>query len=746
MKKVLYFVLLVILGSCKTDPVDQIDSLLIPAPDSFESNGKLSDIKILTFPNDESFDRYYKGMNAFSYITIASDRSDSPNVKFEESETPSEPGFYELKIGKKTITIKANDEAGKFNALSTLYQLRSIHYDLPIATISSTPRFSYRGMHLDVCRHFFSVDEVKKYIDLLFFYGYNTFHWHLTEDQGWRIEIKQYPKLQEVAAFRDETLIGHYNDIPHRFDGKKYGGYYTQDEVKEIVAYAGNKGIEVIPEIELPGHSLAAITAYPELACEDKEYKVATKWGVFDDIYCPTETTFNFLQNVLDEVIELFPSKYIHIGGDEAPKAAWRKSAFCQDLIEKENLKDEHELQSYFIKRIEKYINGKGKSIIGWDEILEGGLAPNATVMSWRGIEGGIEAANKNHNVIMTPTSHCYFDYYQSNNKGEPLAIGGYTPLSKVYDFEPIPEELPESKHKFILGAQGNVWTEYMKDFAKVEYMALTRMAALAEVLWKKPEDKNFERFTTSHSKHIDYWKRKGANIADMRLDISPKVLTKFGEGAYVDFGDIPEGAQLQFVSPSQKLWSEDVKTPFALTEKGYYSFRAKSEEEEGRSVPIVFEPHLGNKASLLIKNPPATQYAGVGASSLNNGVVGSNEKYGGNEWLGFQGVDFEAEFIFPEVEDINSMNLRFFKGNGQWIYLPKEIEILTSNNGKSFKSLKTVSNIKSRSKVATLKMNFRNLKTKYLKVVAKNYGRIPQGLQGEGNQAWLFVDEIVIN
>ncbi|NQU35221.1 MAG: beta-N-acetylhexosaminidase [Bacteroidetes bacterium] len=313
----------------------------------------------------------------------------------------------------------------------------------------------------------------KKYIDLLAFYKFNTFHWHLTEDQGWRIEIKKYPKLAEISSMRKETLLGHYGDKPHKFDGKPYGGYYTQDEVREIVVYASDRQITVIPEIEMPGHSLAALAAYPELGCTGGPYEVATRWGVFEDIYCTKEETFEFLENVLLEVMELFPSKYIHIGGDEAPKSRWKECSTCQAVIVREGLRDEHELQSYFIQRMEKFLNSHGRRIIGWDEILEGGLAPNATVMSWRGTEGGIAAARQDHDAIMTPGSHCYFDHYHANRELEPLAIGGFTTLEKVYSYEPVADSLTSEEANHIMGAQGNVWTEYMETPEYVEYMVL---------------------------------------------------------------------------------------------------------------------------------------------------------------------------------------------------------------------------------------------------------------------------------
>ena len=325
---------------------------------------------------------------------------------------------------------------------------------------------------------------------------FNNFHWHLTEDQGWRIEIEKYPELNNIGSFRDSTLIGHYTDKPWQFDKTRYGGFYTKKEIKEVVRYAEERGINVIPEIEMPGHSQAAVSSYPEFGCTGEQVGVAPLWGVFKEIYCSKNETFDFLEDIIDEVVELFPGKYIHIGGDEAPKTNWKACGNCQDVIKREGLKDEHELQSYFITRMEQYINSKGKQIIGWDEILEGGLAPNATVMSWRGISGGLEAAKMNHEVIMTPNATCYLDHYQAKDTAnEPLAIGGYTPIEEIYNYEPIPDELDESLHKYIIGAQGNVWTEYMKTSDHVEYMVFPRIFALSEVVWaeNKPSFSDFE-------------------------------------------------------------------------------------------------------------------------------------------------------------------------------------------------------------------------------------------------------------
>jgi hexosaminidase len=457
---------------------------------------------------------------------------------------------YSLKSDKEGVLIEGNSNQGTFYGMQTLIQLlptvKSNSLKIAAVKVKDGPRFAYRGSMLDVSRHFFPVSFVKKYIDYLALHKMNYFHWHLTEDQGWRIEIKKYPKLTEIGSRRNGTIIGRYPGKGN--DNKPADGFYTQEEVKDIVKYAADRFITVIPEIEMPGHSSAAIAAYPMLSCFPNEKTVIPAnmisekskqelangriklvqetWGVFTDVYAPTEYTFKFLEDVLDEVMALFPSKYIHVGGDESPKDAWKRSAFCQQLIKEKGLKDEHGLQSYFIQRMEKYINKNGRTLIGWDEILEGGLAPNAIVMSWRGEEGGIAAAKENHQVIMTPGSHVYLDHSQTKNDKE-VTIGGYTNLEKIYDYEPIPKELNDQQAKYVLGAQGNVWTEYMENSAKVEYMIFPRLSALSEVLWSPKEIKNWKAFQTkieTMKKRYDMW---GANYFKESVNDKKLILQK---------------------------------------------------------------------------------------------------------------------------------------------------------------------------------------------------------------------------
>ncbi|MFO7998171.1 MAG: beta-N-acetylhexosaminidase [Bacteroidales bacterium] len=427
---------------------------------------------------------------------------------------------YHLVIDRKTIRITGGSPQGVFYGIQSLRQMlppeiedpelavEIRRLDLPRLRIADFPAFDYRGMHLDVARHFFPVSFIKKYIDLMALHKMNQFHWHLTEDQGWRIEIMKYPLLTEVGSWRRETLTGHGGRSPFEYDGTPYGGYYTQEEIREVVAHAAERFINVIPEIEMPGHATAALASYPHLGCTGGPYEVITRWGVFHDVFCAgNEQVFEFLEDVLTEVAELFPSKFIHIGGDECPKTRWKECPACQARIREEGLADEYELQSYFIRRMEAFLLSMDRNIIGWDEILEGGLAPNATVMSWRGTEGGIAAARMGQNAIMTPGSHCYFDHYQADPETQPLAIGGLTTLKKVYAYDPVQDELSVEEAGYILGVQGNVWTEYIKTPAHVEYMAYPRAIALAEVGWSPEDSRDFQGFLErlkKHSKRLD--------------------------------------------------------------------------------------------------------------------------------------------------------------------------------------------------------------------------------------------------
>lgn len=540
---------------------------------------------------------------------------------------------YTLKVNLAGIRITAASAHGLFYALQTLRQIMRLdavpdannstrQWSIPFVEIADQPTYSYREMHLDVARHYMSVEFVKKYIDLLAFYKMNNFHWHLTDDQGWRIEIKKYPKLQEIAAWRDETLAGHYSDEPVKFDGQRHGGFYTQEQAEEVVAYAAERGVNVIPEIEMPGHAQATLAAYPELACTPGPFKVASTWGVFEDVFCPTEVTFTFLQNVIDEVIEIFPSKYIHIGGDECPKTRWKDSEFCQQLMKKEGLKDEHELQSYFIQRMEKYINNKGRKIIGWDEILEGGLAPDATVMSWRGMEGGIAAAKQSHDVIMSPGPPCYFDHYQADPVDEPIAIGGLTTLEQVYAFVPVPSELNPTEVKYILGGQANLWTEFIPDPRQAEYMAYPRAIALAEALWTPQSRKDWNDFTKRLVSHFDLLDGMEVNYAK-HLTI-PTAEIKSGKNGLTILwkSNVPDQVIYFSKDTTKSKWEETKAVEEHLIhEAGILFYKA-----EGSPVKkITYSPSQTREALINVAPAPDERYPGSqGAQTLGDGLRGN--------------------------------------------------------------------------------------------------------------------------
>ncbi len=522
MKKIIFVATYVLLVSCTSQKKEVVnnkeDYQIIPQPTEMtRKNGRFlldSTTQILCSSNLMGEAAFLSDLitgAAGKGLGISFSGSEKGNILLQIDPTIEYAEGYQLSITPNGIVVSGKTSVGVFYGIQSLRQLLPAeienngmaqkNWSLPAVEISDNPRYAYRGMHLDVGRHFFPVASIKKYLDLIAMHKMNTFHWHLTEDQGWRIEIKKYPRLTEIGGFREGTAIGlaGTRNAPYTYDSVRYGGFYTQKEIKEVVAYAKARHITVIPEIELPGHSLAALAAYPQFGNTKGPYEVAKRWGIFQEVYAPTEATFGFLEDVLTEVMELFPSQYIHIGGDEVLKKEWKESAYAQEVIKREGLKDEHELQSYFIKRIEKFLNKNGRNIIGWDEILEGGLAPNATVMSWRGVEGGIAAAKQQHDVIMTPGTHCYFDYYQVDEdaqKEEPLTGSKrHTSVEKVYSYEPTPPSLSPHEEKFIKGAQGNVWTEYMPTWDIVEYRVLPRMTALSEVVWSAKENKDWESF-----------------------------------------------------------------------------------------------------------------------------------------------------------------------------------------------------------------------------------------------------------
>lgn len=757
-RSLLFLILATIILSCskKESGIQQV--AIIPQPNNITTQDGYFMLNSKTgVLFEDEFEVSAKFLKAFIESGSALKLESNDAIQFIKDETLENDEAYQLNVTPDHIFVRAKSDRGAFYAVQSLRQLLPPSFEngsedsevikIPCLTIKDQPQFEYRGMHLDVARHMFSVDFIKSYIDAIAMLKMNTFHWHLTEDQGWRIEIKKYPSLNTVAAYRDETLIGHYSDQPHQFDGKKYGGYYTQEEVKDIVNYAQERFVTIIPEIEMPGHSQAALAAYPELGCTGEQVKVATKWGVFEDIYCTTENTFAFLEDVLDEVVTLFPGTYIHIGGDEAPKTRWKNCERCQNRIKEEGLKDEHELQSYFIARMERYLNSKGKQIIGWDEILEGGLAPNASVMSWRGTSGAIEAAKQKHNVVMTPTSHCYFDYYQSDGENEPTAIGGYLPLEKVYGFNPIPEELNQEESKYIIGAQGNVWTEYMPNEDAVEYMAYPRMLAMSEVVWSNSDAKDYEQFVNRLEYFHERMDNLEINYANHLYEIDGQLISESGKITY-ELATLTKGKTIRYTTDGSdpSLESNIYESPILIDKSQIIKAAVFNNIQQLGSVfSQTINYHKGVGAEISIDKTPHKAYPGSGAKGLINGISGSDARYGDKEWLGFWGEDLYIKIEFKEETAINSIQMRFHNGNGQWIYAPEEIRIrYETDKMAEYKTFTEKVGI-TEDVLAYVKTND-TITAKYIYIEVPNYGEIPKGKQGAGNKAWTFIDEIIIN
>lgn len=708
-------------------------------------------LKDSTFLNEAVlFNQFLKTNYGFELQIVSNPKNRNNIIEIlnaKDSKQSSES--YQLNILPTQIQIVSDGNPGIFYAFQTLMQLLPVdkkeELQIPCLEIQDQPKYQWRGMHLDVGRHLFPVDFIKKYIDYMAMYKMNTFHWHLTEDQGWRIEIKKYPKLTEVGAWRKGSIVGHFRD--QKFDTIQYGGFYSQQTIKEVVAYAKERHITVVPEIEMPGHSQAALAAYPELSCTGGPFEVATKWGILEDVYCPKEETFQFLENVLTEVMDLFPSEYIHIGGDESPKKRWKNCPHCQAVIKNKGLKDEHELQSYFIKRMEKFVNSKGRKIIGWDEILEGGLAPNAAVMSWRGIKGGIAAAKQKQYVVMTPSSHCYFDHFQGEPKYEPIAIGGFTPIEKVYSYNPTPAELSPEEAQYILGAQGNVWTEYINHPENVEYMAMPRMAALAEVVWGTSNPNNYSDFRNRLIRHFTLLDKMGVNYSKAIYGVTTKVTTsEKGKGLLFALSSAFDNAGIRYTMDGTEpaIDSKIVENPI-LVEKST-TIKAAYFENGKQLSPTIEQGFFISKATgktITLKTPPHQNYrANGGAFALVDGMHGNRQRQG-FDWLGFYGKDLEATIDLGAIQTISTVTLNALSNEGSRVYYPKNVEVLVSDNGKDFESVQKVSFAEIHDSKGIIVLTFNEQKARFIQVIARNFGKIPDEKGGAETDAWLFVDEI---
>lgn len=668
---------------------------------------------------------------------------------------------YKLDADAKQIRIAGASAAGVFYGIQTLRKSlplvngKASKVSIPAVHITDAPRFAYRGTHLDVSRHFVTADSVRQFIDMLALHNINRFHWHLTDDQGWRIEIKKYPLLTQIGSKRAQTVIGHNSG---KYDGKPYSGFYTQKQIRDIVKYAADRYITIVPEIDLPGHMQAALAAYPDMGCTGGPYEVWQKWGVSDNVLCAgNDKTLTFIDNVLKEITKLFPSKYIHVGGDECPKTQWQKCPKCQARIKALNLeaKDGHSaeerLQSYIITHASNYLKSLGRNTIGWDEILEGGLAEGATVMSWRGESGGIAAAKQHHDVVMTPNSYLYFDYYQSLDKAnEPLAIGGYLPLETVYSYEPMPKELTADEARHIIGVQANIWTEYMPTFKQMQYMALPRLAALSEVQWSQPALKDYTNFTNRLTKFTHLYDRLGYNYAKHLYNVAIHVDSDNKWREILIHMTTAGNAEIRYTLDGTEPTVNSTLYTGAIVLQKSAKIRAAA-FRDGKRSSVTSQDISFNKATACpveLLQPTHKNYTYKGGATLTDGLLG-DKGFGTGRWLGFSGNDLEAVIDLKQNTDVSSVSLNTCVDKGSWIFDARNIEVSVSADGKSFtkvasKSLPALEE-QTPDNIYTYELTFPQTTTRYVKVTATSEHNIPEWHGGKGKPAFLFVDEISV-
>ena len=769
--KIYIIILVVSLSSCtkSTKVFSESDIQIIPQPAElnlgegvfeFTKNTKfVSNIENKLQFTNVLIDKFYntEGWNLETTI-------DTPTKNYVEfvQNTNLEKEEYLLSVTPNKITISAKNASGFMFGLETVRQLLPVEIEskekvsnvkwiIPVIEIKDEPRFQYRGLHLDVARHFFKKEYIKQTIDRLAMLKMNVLHLHLVDDQGWRIEIKKYPKLTEVGAFRldQEELHWDGRKVTTPEDEATYGGFYTQEDIKEIVAYATARGIDIIPEIEMPAHVMSAIAAYPELSCFETPIGVPSGgvWPI-TEIYCAgKDSTFEFLENVLLEVMELFPSKYIHIGGDEATKTNWAKCPHCQKRMQTEGLENVEELQSYFVKRMEKFINSKNKNLIGWDEILEGGLAPEATVMSWRGVRGGIEAAKQGHDVIMTPGTHCYFDHYQGPQNEEPLAWGGYSPLSKVYEFDPIVDELTEAETNHILGGQANLWSEYIQTEAHSEYMIFPRLAALSEALWSPKNLRDWDSFSRRVNSMFERYELLGINyaksaylvMADTQINLKENTVEVLLTNEFPN-SDIRYSLDGSALKSTSKKYLDPIKISETTILKASLFENNKPIGKEFNET-IKFHKAVGKKVSF--KEIYDENYQGSGAFNMTNTLRGTKNFHDG-QWQAWLVKDMEAVINLEKEIPISEVTIGSMENQGSGIYYPTKIEVFVSSDGEHYNLVGNIERAYAKnagSELKDFKIEFSTQKTQYVKVVATNLKQTP-----EGGDAWLFISEILID
>ena len=664
---------------------------------------------------------------------------------------------YEITINPQLIIINGVTPAGNFYGVQTLRKSipEAVKSDVafPAVTISDEPRFSYRGAHFDVSRHFFPADSVKTFIDMLALHNINRFHWHLTDDQGWRIEIKSLPELAEKGSYRSGTVIGHNSG---EYDSIPVQGYYTQDQIKDIIDYAAQRYITIIPEIDLPGHMLGALAAYPELGCTGGPYEVWQQWGVSEDVLCAgNDSTYVFIDKVLDEVADLFPGEYVHIGGDECPKSRWEECVVCQAKIKELGLKSdnhsskEQKLQSHVIKHASDFLASKGKKIIGWDEILEGGLAPGATVMSWRGEEGAVEAAKSGHDAILTPTSHFYFDYFQTLDwDNEPDAFYGYVPIEKVYSYEPIPAALSPEEAKHILGVQANLWTEYIPTFRQAQYMELPRMAALSELQWSSAP-KDYNGFTKRLPQLMNQYDANGYNYSTRVFDLEGSYTTDFDNhkvvAAISTADDAPVHYTLDGSEPSSS--SPVYEAPIEIGETATLKAAAIHNDKPGR----IYTQNINfNKATahpITLENAPHSRYTEKGAATLVDGINGG-KAFNTGGWVGFNGADLVANIDLEKSETVKEVSVNTTVDVGSWIFDARGMKVEVSQDGNNWTTVAEEAYPALEGPMKeTVKhtLNFQPVDTRFVKVTLLAEKQMPAWFDVHRKPAFLFADEITI-
>lgn len=753
--------------SCSSGVVPQANYQIIPLPQEisiatgeFELNNKT----VIVYPkgnnnmeeNANLLAKYIRQMSG-KELKVTDQQITSNAIILANGLISDNAEAYQLKVTQNNISIVGASDAGTYYGIQTLRKSMPISNEgnviFPAVEINDYPRFPYRGVHLDVSRHFFPTDSIKRFIDMIALHNINRLHWHLTDDQGWRIEIKKYPKLTTIGSIRSETVLGH-NSL--KYDSIPYKGFYTQEEAKEIIEYAQKRHITIIPEIDLPGHMQAALAAYPNLGCTGGPYKVWNRWGISEEVLCAgNDQTLQFIDNVLNEIVDIFPSEYIHIGGDECPKTRWEKCPKCQARIKNNGLKAdnnhtaEQKLQSYLINHAEQFLRGKGRRIIGWEEILEGGLAPNATVMSWRGIEGGIEAVKHKHNAIMTPSSFLYFDYYQSmDTDNEPMANGGYLPVEKVYSYEPVPEAITADEAKQIIGVQANLWTEYIPNYSQVEYMELPRLAALSEVQWTLPEKKDYANFLKRlpgliaiyDMEHYNYAK----HIFHVKVNFIPDTIENVLKIALSTIDNAPIYYTLDNTEPTLKStgYTDTLKIDHGCT------LKAITVRPNGSS-SVLKEDIDFNKATakpITMLQPINEKYKFKGKNTLIDGLAGSKD-YRTGRWIAFYKNDMVAVIDLQQLTSISKAWIRNYVEIGEEILDLRKMSVEVSDDGQTFKPVKSevypAISKDSQNGIYTHELTFNSVQTRYVKLTAQPEYTIPDWHWGKGRPAFIFIDEI---